>query len=480
MRSHLFPFFLLAILVPIVGADSVWQDGDATGPLVGGFDAQLRGQFVQVSHAAQRLDVDLGDRIVTIHKSSDAPLVQGPLADFGDVQIHDNVYQWIHVQGDFTMDAKDVEPIARGLRVDDAYLVARDLQWDHAGGVLSVQATDTLISNDGGFQNLGPDPSAWALLQADDDGVVMDWFAFGGAPFATDSIGEEVVMNLVGTIGDDAPDVLVRLEQSGHFADRADRFVLMAGTLAARHVPADDMLNARGAFSFHARDAGHQIVDLRLPEGLSGEARWRQDLQAPAFVDATIEGIDPYVPLQRSPQMTITWDEPVLGTLLVGEQTKQTTSPAYELTFRLTGLQPDTAYAYTLHVQDLAGNPATHEGTFTTGPREGPSAQIQILGNDPTDDGHVVHFLATLDDGTPAPAALVHAFIDKQPATDRLMQQDDVFQIAVPADASELRIEVNAPAGRVSEVLAFEPDQQSPGPGLWIVALGLLVMARRR
>ncbi len=478
MRSLLFPFFLLAMLVPVVGADSVWQDGDATGPLVGGFDAQLQGTFVQVSRSADQLNIDVGARTITIHRALEAPAVTGPLADFGDVQVHDNVYQWVHVQGGFTMDATVVEPIARGLRVDGAYLVARDLDWSHDGALLTIDATDTLISNDGGFQNLGPEPRAWVLLQADDDGTVMDWFAFSGAPFGTRSVADEVVMDLVGTLGDGAPDVLVRFEQEGHFEPRADRFVLMAGSLAARTVVADDMLSERGAFSFHARDAGHQIIDLRLPEGLSGEVRWSQDLQAPTLQALDVHNIDPYVPLQASPEMLLVFDEPVLGELHIGSQTKQTLQPAYEVKFRLTGLQPETAYQYTVDARDLAGNTLTIDGNLTTGPRAGPGAAIDIV--DVDDATRTIRFTARYDDGTLPRAEQFNVLIDKRPQLGIVRNVGEMFALAYPEGADQVVIELNTVHGRVSATHAFEPPQQgAPGPAIALVLAALVVAARR-
>ncbi len=473
---RLLPFFLLVTMVAPAVADSVWQDGDATGALVGAFDSRLQGHFVTAQQHAGGLTVTLPGGTLEIEKSLGSPSIVGPLADFGDLQLHDNVYGWVHIQGDFRLRANDVDVVPRGLFFDPFFLAALDLAWHHDGEWLNVRAADSLISSDGSFQDRGPEPGAWALLQGDGDHAVMDWFAFGGAPFKTTQTGDDVVMELVGTIGDGAPDLLVRLEEDGHFAADPHRFVFRFNSLAAATVPAQDLLLERGGFSFHARDAGHNIVEMRLPAGMSGQVAWQQDLRPPATRNVSISDVDPYAPLLVTPLLVSTWDEPVWAELRIGQQTKVATHAASEVRFRLTGLQPETTYDYTLQGRDLAGNIHLENGTLTTGPRAGPTAAIEVTSA--SSRAGPVTFHATFEDGSPAPPGLVHVFIDKRAADERLSATADGFRVDVPADAKELRIEVQAPAGRVSQVLTFDADQDSPLP--WWLALALLGFVRRR
>ncbi len=477
--SRLFPFFLLLMMAAPVSADSVYAEGDATGPLVGSFAGGLTGHFVSIVHDAEGATITIPGGTIELRLPLTDPIITGPLADFGDLQVHDNAYGWVHIQGDFQVRAGGVEEAPRGLFLDPLFLVSTDLEWQKDGEWLSISASDTLISNDGGFQDRGPEPGAWALLQGDGDAAVMDWFAFGGAPFKTSHIGDEVVIELVGTLGEDAPDLLIRLEDDGHFARTADRFVFRFATLAAGAVPADDMLLPRGGFTFHAREDGHNIVELRLPTGMSGEVRWQQDLEAPAVQRVDIHNVTPYAPLLAVPELISTWDEPVWGELRIGEQTKVATHAAQEVRFRLTGLAPDTTYTYTLQGRDLAGNTWSEQGTLATGPRAGPSAQINVTSMTMGPQGGELRFDAWFDDGARAPIGLVHVFIDKRASDENLFTTDDGFAVILPSGASEVRIEVNAPGGRVSEVVSLAgPVEESPMP--WWLALVFVAFARRR
>ncbi len=476
MRPFLFLFFLL-LFVPSIHADSVHGDGPGAA-LVGGFDANLDGIFVDVAQSDGTLTITDSLGVIAIRAPTQAPVVDGPLADFGTVQIHDNIHSWIHIQGSFSIDANQVDRHGRGLMVDGRYLVGLDLEWERIGSTLSIDASDALLSTDDSFQALGPEPSAWALLDVGAQGPVMDWFAFGEAPFRTVLIDDAVHMEWVGTIGDSAPDTLIRIEEHGFFADRDDRFVLRMGDLVARNVDADAMAPSRGSFSFHGLEAEHTRLDVRLPPGLSGAITWSQDLDTPRLEDRVARNLTPYAPLLKVPELITTWDEPVWVELAIGEQQKVATKAAQEVRFRLTGLQPDTSYPYTLTARDLAGNPAVVAGTITTGPRDGPSAVIDIQSWERTATGIHVRFNATSDTGEPVDASAIHVFVDKRAATGIVSQDLGGFHMDVASDAREIRIEVQTPVGRISEVIHVTDDRSTPVP-LWL-ALAAVWLVRRR
>ncbi len=481
---RLFPFFLILMLAAPAAADSVYQTGTAQGTLVGTFPNDLQGTFVKATWDPQGLsEVTIpGALIERIERSLEAPQTTGPLADFGELQLHDNAYGWIHIQGGARITTTGVAEAPRGLRSDDGWwLTGTDLAWSYADGWLDVTASDLLISNNATFQALGPEPSAWALLQGG-DGTVMDWFAFGGAPFKTKVIDDRVIMELVGTIGQGAPDSLIRLETADHFQPRSDRFVFRFASQVAAPVPGVDLTNERGGFSFHARDVGHAVVDLRLPAGMSGDVRWTQDLTPPVLAEVLFSNIDPYAPLDSVPELLSTWNEPVWASLEIGDYSKVATHAANLVRFRITGLAADTTHHYTLTARDLAGNEVQASGNFTTGPATGPAARINVTSIERMDGITRVHFDARYDDGSAVPAGMIHVFVDKRADDGRLSTHDAGYRVDVPSKAEELRIEVVTPRGRVSEVIDLSnPDQGAPLPSwLPLTTLVALAMLRRR
>lgn len=478
---RLLPFLLFLMLAAPVAADSVYQSGDAQGRLVGAFPNDLQGTFVQATWYPDGLsDVRIpGASISRIEAALDPARITGPMADMGAITLHDNLYGWIHVEGAARIATSGVTEVLRGLRSDEGWwLTAPDLTWSHTDGWLEVSASDFLISNNATFQALGPEPSAWALLQGG-GGTVMDWFAFDDAPFKTKVIDDRVVMALVGTIGEGALDSLVRLETDGHFEPRADRFVFRFASQAAAPVTAGDLGLARGGFTFHARDVGHAVIDLRLPAGMSGDVRWRQDLVAPVLEEVLFNNIDPYAPLQAPPEMVSNWNEPVWASLQIGDYQKVATHAANQVRFRITGLAPETLHEYTLTARDLAGNIVQETGSFATGPMAGPAARINVTSVQTAGGVTTVGFEAFYDDGSIVPSGMVHVFIDKQASDERLARDGDAFVVDVPAGSKELRIEVQTPRGRISQVVELGGETQTT-PLAWWLPLAALAMLRRR
>ncbi len=473
---RLFLFSLLIFTAPAL-ADSVYGDA-SPGPLVGEFSSDLQGTFVDVVYNDSAATITTSDGVIELELELGAPEIDGPVADFGNMQVHDNAYGWVHIQGEFRMRVYVYELVHRGFFVDPFWVVGIDIEWTTDGEWLVINAADALISNSPAFQTDGPEPGAWALLQGG-DGSIMDWMAFAGAPFKTDSLGDEVVMDWVGTLGNDQPDLLIRLEDANHFDATPDRFVMRAGSVAAANVPASDLQNLRGGFSFNSTTTTHHILHVRLPEGMSGEVRWQQDLQTPTVVQQDLRNITPYAPLEQIPELDVQWNEPVWATLFIGDQEKRSIQPAESIKFRLTGLQPETTYTYRLHAQDLAGNTIVTTDTLTTGPAGGPTVQIHVVAIDETPAGHRVVFEALQGDGTPVPQSAVQLFVDKRAASQLVQFNDGVFEAMVPLDSSEARIEVQWLGSRVDEVIRFETVETS-ALAVAPLALALLAIARRR
>ncbi len=445
--------------------------------LVGDFAGNSQGQFVSWSVDGDKLRVTDTLGTLEIRGPFSQPEFQNGWADFGALRLHDNAYSWIHVREPIAVRTDQVSESGHALHFDrwDAFGV--EMSWRHNAGWLHLNATDLLIARSTEFADQGATPSAWGLLEAD----AMTWFAFEGAPFETRHLNP-LTMRFVGNLGVGAPAAGIRIEQAGHFDGPRDRYVLMLGTNVAQQATLEALTQAAGPFSFNVTGIGpHHVLHIHVPPGLSGDATLQLDLDAPMLQAVTHQNLSPYAPAMQLPTLNASWNEPVWATLRIGEQEKVATHAAPEVRFRLTGLQPQQTYNYTLVARDLAGNAMTTIGTLETGPGPATAGHIEISQATQTQRGTHVQFFAS-SNGRSAQQSELKVFIDKQPRDDLLFAWDAGFLVTVPPDAKELRIELTTPTGRVSETMQFESTDTEAPLGLLVPASALTAVAlwRRR
>ncbi len=478
-------FLLILLIAPAAahgsGHDEPWPDDDPAAVeaarkagLFGAFSARpggASGDFVSFTTDASGIHVSLqGTPIYTIHGTFGTPDLHGPSAVWpARVEVHDNRYAWALATGDFTVNITFPGPtttVPGGLdaMVGDTQISLRTTApvqrttdgWALEGGSLWV-------SLEPGIAVHGTTPGAWALIAHADGGIASDWLRIDEAPFKVLSAApDSLAIEAVGTIGDGALDQLVRIESVGIFTG-TDKHVLRHGGI---HYARDASLSAPG---FHVTGTDIVTHTVREATGHSGRMSLERDTIVPV-AQITFSGLDPYNPLAQEPRLDAVVPEPVYGTLTIGDYVKKTVQPAYEVAFRLTGLEPDTAYAYTLELEDAAGNVGIQEGTFRTGAGPAYGASIQIT---PTASGFTFEA-----HGVPEGAS-VALFADKRPVT-----QEATIEIAngtwsgswTGPVATSIRGEVRAGG----TVIANDDVQLTKGSPMPFAGLALLVALLRR
>lgn len=427
--------------------------------------------------------------------------VDGPLARLnagdGNLSVHDNRFGWITLRGepgtvtltgttDWSVDAAANTATAGPARL----FLERPATLAADGDTLTVTShgpTGLAVTTEPGIFGHAPRAGAWAVVHvdpADPTTATADWLLVHSAPFHLADAGPGLLaLDLVGTLGDGAPDLLVRLDLHG-LPDGG--LVLRMADRVAVPVAAGRILDdGRGPLSFNATthaDGGRTVL-LRLPAGLSGHLTLRTD-DAPPAVTVTTSDLDPWAPQERMATLLAVADEPGTATLRIGAHyEKRTVLNAYEHTFRLVGLQPATSYDYELRVRDLAGNERVLHDTLQTGNATGGSRHIQATAA-PGPDG-AWRVTANVTDVTGAPVrAGVSFFVDKQATP---AQYRDGVWVLVLEDAEpgphEVAVEALGPDGRTREVLLVEVpepvvDAEAPlppaaAPAALLVALAL-------
>lgn len=498
---------LLLLLVPAVAAS------DATQSTGGGAHDGFRhaGDTVQGLHVEATLHDD-GLGAVTLDGTplldgvswrAGTWVVDGPLAvldtgDGGSLSLHDNRFGWITVRAEggtvaltgTTRWSLDGDTATSGpARV----LLERPGTLDADGDTLTASfdgPAGLAVATEPGIFGHAPRAGAWAVVHVDPDQparATADWLLVHDAPFRlTDAGPDRLAFDLVGTLGDGTPDLLVRFDLHGFGGDGG--LVLRMADLVARPLPAEAVLDdERGPLSFNATtpgDGGRSVL-LRLPAGLSGHLTLTHDDALPT-VTVTTHDLDPWAPQERLATLVAVADEPGTATLRVGEgYEKRTVVRAYEHTFRLVGLEPDTSHSYEVRFLDLAGNEAVANGTFQTGPAAGGSRHIDAEA-EPLASG-AWRITANVTDHTGLPVEHgVSFFVDKQATLPRY--EDGVWVVvlegATPGE-HEVAVEVLGPDGRVREVLwvtvEAAPETGAPAPpaAVLLASLAAVALARR-
>ncbi len=503
---------LLTLNMPTASAhENNWPDAvqylgaGATSTTIGAFtlqDTTLRGHFVEATAAPAGLQAVHVNGVLTLPSLAwntgtwhhDGPLaILEDNAETGALSLHDNEYGWITLRaqsGTATLSGTEawiVDEDRQGATSGTARIHLDEpgtLQADGTTLTALFEATMGLAVTRATGPNIhdhAPRAGAWANIHLGASGdATADWMRVRSAPFSiTDWDGTTLGINTVGTIGEGAEDLLVRLDING-LEPGTLRPILRAADRIATPATLEAILNdARGPFSFHATDS---TLWLRLPAGLSGRVTLQDDRTDPTFT-VLVLATEPWAPHERTPVLIANANEPGTATLRIGDNyEKRTVRAAFDHTFRLIGLQPDTDHNYTVTYTDLAGNQATQTGTFHAGKpmagdrhinatahRLGPNA-FRIVANITDETG------AAVTDG-------VTAFLDKQvlipfPSNGRW---EFTLEDLAPG-THEFAIEASTANGNTRQVLMLEATAAAPAagadaPGPALVALLALLGA---
>lgn len=502
MRTAL---LLLLLLVPAVTADATQSTGDGAHDGFRLHDGALDGTHLDAATTPTGLGavtLDGEPLLAGLDWKHGAWSLDGPLArlDVGDgnLTVHDNRFGWITLRGepgtvtltgtaDWTVDEQAGTATSGPARL----FLERPATLAADGDALTVTPdgpTGIALTTEPGIFGHGPRAGAWAVVHADVDdpaSATADWLRVHDAPFRlTDAAPGRLNLELIGTLGHGAPDLLVRLDLHG-LPDGG--LVLRMADQYARPLPLERILDdERGPLSFHTAGTDHgRTVWLRLPAGLSGHLTLQTDDQPPSVTVSTSD-LEPWEPQRSIPTLLAVADEPGTAVLRIGDHyEKRTVTTAYEHTFRLVGLAPNTTYPYELRVRDMAGNEAVAEGTLHAGNATGGSRHVQATAA-PLPDG-AWRVTANVTDQTGAPVQSgVAFFVDKQATP---AQYQDGIWVLLLEDAApgqhEVAVEALGPDGRVREVLRVEvpepvADAEAPVPVAVLLAALLAALALRR
>lgn len=501
---------LLLLLAPTATAawgDSTQSLGDGAHP--GGFSLdgdRLEGLYLDATTTTQGLGavhLDGEPLLVGLTWGTGTWSTDGPLAvhqnDDGALSVHDNRFGWITVRGevgtitltgttDWTLD--DHTATSGRARVFLERSGSMDAEADRLVLTFDGPAGLALTTTPGIFGH-APRAGAWAALHfgaADTEDATADWLRVHGAPFRLTGVGEgRFTLDLVGTLGDGAADLLLRLDLHG--APAGGVVLRMAGRIASQ-VPMEQILqDAQGAFSYNLTDdpasLDTRILWMRLPAGLSGHLEVDFDAVSPQIA-VTTSDLDPWNPQQRIPTLLVVSDEPSTAILLVGEDyEKRTVVLAFEHSFRLIGLEPDTHYPYQVIVQDPAGNQAHHMGTFQTGNATGGSRHINATAESLEDGSWRIVANVTDQTGSPVQGGVTF-FVDKQAVVPVRWSGAWVHTMDnVPPGDHEVVVEATGPDGRERHVMSIHVPSEAEAPALplasvAVAALAALALRRRQ
>ncbi len=522
MRRPVHLLILVSLLMTVVApishaqpsnpwADSVQSIGNGASPDDGwGFSLtnhRLVGFHTQATTTQFGLSdirVDGSQMLESIEWIAGTWALDGPLAvltdgdDRGALSIHDNPFGWLTVRGQSGTvnltgtEAWTVDPDKQGatsgnarVHLDQEGTLAAEGKRLMASFVSTVGLA-VMMATESNIHDHAPRAGAWAHIALGPEGdAASDWLRVRAAPFRLAEWADgKLALDTVGTIGEGAEDLLIRLDIHGLEPGIPRPILRLANTFAVE-APLDTILgDKRGSFSFNATETE---VWIRLPAGLSGRITFEDD-RTPATLQVSQANIDPWAPHERIPTLLASASEPGTAVLRIGDDyEKRTLQQAYEHTFRLIGLEPDTNHSYTVTHTDLAGNKATASGVFKTGKAPDGDRYINITAT--RFDTGTWRVLANVTDETGAPVVKsVTAFLDKQPVTAVFDGTQWAFTLTqLSPGPHELAFEAMGPSGRTREVALIEepapipgPDEESPSPlGLALIGLVAAAIVRR-
>lgn len=431
--------------------------------------------------------------------------------------VHDNRHAWVSFRGhaervvltlpaDATGTTREtdyrIETGDRSYTLHHAEADERTVHADENGTVTILEPDGWMeftLSLDAGIWDAGIRPGGWILGARVGDTAVFD--IAGTRPMvrpiashdegrlslgltggdADESGARALQIDTVGVFPHDLPGrFLVHLDGRSYFQDTAEDTVW-------RETPAPAWKNVSQSEAGPHTLTSHR---LRVPAQIDDELVLAHDARPPQILNTREDNLTgTWDPTERVPHLITRTDEPALGRLLIEREgaapfEKPTVVPAFEQRYRLNGLAPDTTYAYTIVLTDMAGNQNETTGTFTTPPQaKSDPPQITITPAEaPAVLGQRTTLRATVTDaaGTPWPASRIAVFFDKTTVTqEAIVTEGAVTYITPHLEAGPHSFVVEAAVAGQDTVMAshrFEVATEASGPGAAVLALGLVAL----